>query len=145
MLRLACRFNRTVPDLVDQRHVLLWQRLESAKHRVVRTLLSLGLPIRAWSEEAGGLGLTFSTQANVLPTMDPVVRGPAGDRTIPLDVWRRGSGLRRSASAAPCRWPPRLPGMTRFSSPYTSTHPREDWAENPGACSTPSSLSRSAR
>src|ERR1700733_6775354 len=30
---LACRHNRTVPDLSDERNVTLWRRIETAKRR----------------------------------------------------------------------------------------------------------------
>lgn len=41
----ACRLNRTVPDLGMAGNLLLWQRLEAAKHRLVYGLLCLGLPL----------------------------------------------------------------------------------------------------
>jgi hypothetical protein len=41
----ACRLNRTIPDLGPPEHLLRWQRLEAAKHRLVYSLLRLGLPV----------------------------------------------------------------------------------------------------
>ena len=73
---LACRLNRTIPNLVDQRHVLLWQKLEFAKHRVVDGLTSLGLPLPTWADEPGrGLGFDFLDPADVAPAGEPVVSG----------------------------------------------------------------------
>ena len=42
---LACRHNRTVPDLSDPENRLNWQKLEIAKRRLFYTLLQLGLPL----------------------------------------------------------------------------------------------------
>jgi hypothetical protein len=44
-LCLACRLNRTIPDLSDPDNLYRWGRVESAKRRLIYTLLSLGLPI----------------------------------------------------------------------------------------------------
>ncbi len=41
----ACRLNRTIPDLGTADHLFRWQRLEAAKHRLVYSLLRLGLPV----------------------------------------------------------------------------------------------------
>ncbi len=41
----ACRLNRTIPDLSVGNNLTLWQRLEAAKHRVVYSILRLGLPL----------------------------------------------------------------------------------------------------
>ncbi|MBI1194766.1 MAG: hypothetical protein GC138_02820 [Gammaproteobacteria bacterium] len=44
---LACRLNRTIPDLSKPENLLRWQRLEAAKRRLIFSLLSLGLPLEA--------------------------------------------------------------------------------------------------
>jgi hypothetical protein len=54
----ACRLNRTIPNLDAAGNLLLWQRLEAAKHRLVYGLLRLGLPISNRFEDAER-GLTF--------------------------------------------------------------------------------------
>lgn len=41
---VACRHNRTVPDLSDQTNRLAWSKMEFAKHHLFYTLLRLGLP-----------------------------------------------------------------------------------------------------
>ena len=43
---LACRLNRTIPDLNSPANHQRWQRLESAKRRLLYTLFQLGLPAR---------------------------------------------------------------------------------------------------
>lgn len=41
----ACRHNRTVPDLSDAANIVAWRRMEVAKHRLIYTLMRLGLPL----------------------------------------------------------------------------------------------------
>lgn len=41
---VACRHNRTVPDLSVPSNLQAWTKMESAKHRLFYTLLKLGLP-----------------------------------------------------------------------------------------------------
>jgi len=41
----ACSLNRTIPDLSDPQHLAAWRAVESARKRLVYTLLRLGLPI----------------------------------------------------------------------------------------------------
>lgn len=71
---LACRLNRTIPNL-SPRHALLWQRLEFAKHRLVDGLMCLGLPLHSWAEQPGGLGFDFLAPEDVPFGGAPVVSG----------------------------------------------------------------------
>lgn len=57
-LCLACRMNRTIPDLRQARNRMLWGRMEMAKRRLLHTLLRLGLEIRSKPEDAQS-GLAF--------------------------------------------------------------------------------------
>ena len=41
----ACRHNRTVPDTSDPQNLQHWRKIEGAKHRLIYTLLRLGLPL----------------------------------------------------------------------------------------------------
>lgn len=54
----ACRLNRTIPNLSNPAHVLMWQRLEFAKHRLIYELMRLGLPLHAKSDQPE-VGLAF--------------------------------------------------------------------------------------
>lgn len=54
----ACRLNRTIPDLGEPWRLDAWQRLEAAKHRLVYSLMRLGLPLASKAEDAAG-GLAF--------------------------------------------------------------------------------------
>ena len=41
----ACVLNRTIPDIKQPENLRRWQRIEVAKHRLVYSLLRLGLPV----------------------------------------------------------------------------------------------------
>jgi hypothetical protein len=59
----ACRLNRTIPDLDSWQNQLRWQRLETAKHRLVYGLLRLGLPLTSKFDDPE-TGLAFDFLAN---------------------------------------------------------------------------------
>ncbi len=44
---LACRLNRTIPDLSQPENFVRWSRLERAKRRLLSNLLAHGLPLQA--------------------------------------------------------------------------------------------------
>lgn len=46
---LACRLNRTIPNLSQPDNPARWHKLEAAKRRLVAQLLTLGLPVQAAS------------------------------------------------------------------------------------------------
>ena len=55
-LCIACRLNRTIPDLSDPENRVLWRRIEVAKRRLVAQLLRLGLPVKSRvSEDPQGM------------------------------------------------------------------------------------------
>jgi hypothetical protein len=60
---LACRLNRTIPDLDSLENRLRWQRLETAKHRLVYGLLRLRLPLTSRFDDPE-IGLAFDFLAN---------------------------------------------------------------------------------
>jgi hypothetical protein len=66
----ACRHNRTIPDLSDQRNLVLWRRIEIAKRRLFYSLLRLRLPLRNKTDAPTGLAFDF-----LAPTRDPVMTG----------------------------------------------------------------------
>jgi hypothetical protein len=47
----ACNLNRTIPDLSKPENLGRWQLIEAAKHRVVYSLLRLGLPVISKAED----------------------------------------------------------------------------------------------
>ncbi|MGN7740011.1 zinc-binding metallopeptidase family protein [Pseudomonas sp. 22526] len=60
ILCVACRLNRTIPDLGVAENPERWRKVEIAKRRLVAQLVSLGLPLIAKTEdEAAGLAFDF--------------------------------------------------------------------------------------
>lgn len=55
----ACRHNIAIPDLSVPANVVLWRKMEEAKHQLLYTLLRLGLPLRDRSQDPEGLGFEF--------------------------------------------------------------------------------------
>lgn len=75
----CCRHNRTVPDLTLPENLVLWRRIEAAKHRLVDTLNALGLPLPTKAEEPE-TGLAFDVLDAEGPAPDgngPVMTGHA--------------------------------------------------------------------
>jgi hypothetical protein len=60
----ACRHNAVVPDLTVPENLPLWQRLETAKHRLIYTLDRLGLP-----HDPEELTFSFLADENGQPAM----------------------------------------------------------------------------
>ena len=56
---VACRLNRTIPDLSTFRNHDLWVRLEKEKRRLVYSLLRLKLPCEPRQEDQYGLNFDF--------------------------------------------------------------------------------------
>jgi hypothetical protein len=57
---LACRHNRTVPDLTVAGNDVLWRKIETAKHRLFYSLLRLNLPLENRSDDPEhGLAFDF--------------------------------------------------------------------------------------
>jgi zinc-ribbon domain/Putative zinc-binding metallo-peptidase len=50
-LCIACRLNRTIPNLDDADNARSWGRIEIAKRRLVSELLALGLPVKSKVDE----------------------------------------------------------------------------------------------
>lgn len=70
---LACRHNRTVPDLSLEANLAAWRKMELAKHRLFYTLLRLQLPTPNRADDPqGGLVFDFLT--------DPA--GPDGTKVM---------------------------------------------------------------
>ena len=54
----ACRHNRTIPNLADPNDMLLWRKLETAKHRLFYSLIRLGVRLTNRVDDPGE-GLVF--------------------------------------------------------------------------------------
>jgi hypothetical protein len=58
-LCIACRHNRTIPDLSLPENLPNWRKIEFAKHRLFYTLLKLRLPLATKPEDPDGLAFDF--------------------------------------------------------------------------------------
>jgi len=56
---VACRHNRTIPNLSQPRNQEHWRRIEIAKHRLFYSLTRLHLPLTTRTEDPDGLGFDF--------------------------------------------------------------------------------------
>ena len=56
---IACRLNRTIPNLDDADNVRYWAKIEAAKRRLVAQLVALELPVRSKVNEDPERGLMF--------------------------------------------------------------------------------------
>ena len=56
---IACRLNRTIPDMDDADNARYWAAIEAAKRRLVAQLLALGLPVRSGVTDDPECGLMF--------------------------------------------------------------------------------------
>lgn len=56
---VACRHNRTVPDLAIPVNLSKWRKVEMAKHRLIYSLLRLKLPLESNEDREGGLCFDF--------------------------------------------------------------------------------------
>jgi hypothetical protein len=71
----ACRLNNTIPDLNNSERFAAWQKLEIAKHRLVYTLLRLGLTVgEKTGDSAEGLAFDFLSENG---NQDKVIMGHA--------------------------------------------------------------------
>ncbi|CAN5804437.1 putative zinc-binding metallopeptidase [soil metagenome] len=57
-LCVACRKNRTIPELGSERNLMLWGRMEMAKRRLLYTLLRLGIKLPSQKDNPK-IGLAF--------------------------------------------------------------------------------------
>jgi hypothetical protein len=61
---LACRHNRTIPDISDPVNLERWRKMEFAKHRLFYTLIALRLPLKNLQEDPEhGLAFDFLAEA----------------------------------------------------------------------------------
>ena len=60
----ACRHNKTIPDLSIPQNLELWRKMEAAKHRLIYSLLKLGLPLQNQADDPErGLVFEFLSEA----------------------------------------------------------------------------------
>jgi hypothetical protein len=75
-LCIACRLNRTIPDLNDPDNARYWGAIEAEKRRLVSQLLALGLTVKSKIGEDPERGLMFDFLRSP-PNGPPVMTGHA--------------------------------------------------------------------
>ena len=78
---IACRHNRTVPDLGKEPNKHLWQQMEYAKHRLFYTLMALKLPLITRTEDPNE-GLIFEFKEDQSENNRVMTGHDHGDITI---------------------------------------------------------------
>lgn len=90
----ACRHNRIVPDLGNERNVQLWRKLEDAKHRLIDELLALSLPLKTKTEdEETGLAFDMLDADARDPDAPPIMIGHA-DGVVTLAIHEADDAVR---------------------------------------------------
>jgi hypothetical protein len=84
-LCVACRLNRTIPDLDVPDFFSRWRQLEAAKHRLVYTLLRLKMPLVSQAEDPEK-GLAFDFLANPDDPGAPRVLTGHADGLITINI-----------------------------------------------------------
>jgi hypothetical protein len=84
LLCIACRLNRTIPDLSVADNARLWGRLEAAKRRVVSSLMALDLPVESRVDQDTGRGLAFDFLRS--PVEGPRVLTGHADGVITINI-----------------------------------------------------------
>lgn len=91
----ACRLNRTIPNLSEGDNLERWQRLETAKRRLIYSLLALGLPVVDKNQDSErGLAFDFLAASD-----EPVLTGHAGG-VITINISEADSVVREQTRVA---------------------------------------------
>ena len=72
---MACRHNRTIPDLSQPQNLARWRKIEFAKHRLFYTLLKLRLPLTTQAGRSERARFRFFGGARRPFTEPPVMTG----------------------------------------------------------------------
>ncbi|MEO0796574.1 MAG: putative zinc-binding peptidase [Verrucomicrobiota bacterium] len=92
----CCELNRTIPNLEIPKNLYAWRKLESAKHRLVYSLLRLGLPVAAKKDgDKDSKGILFDFLADI-DGEEPVLTGHANG-VITVNVAEADSVHREAA------------------------------------------------
>lgn len=95
-LCLACRLNRTIPNLDDETGPGFWREIEVAKRRLVSQLLALGLPV-ASKEADPERGLAFDLLRS--PPDGPAVMTGHANGLITINVEEADDAIRERIRA----------------------------------------------
>lgn len=81
---IACDLNRTIPPLINPEYKERWDKIESAKHRLVYALLRLNLPIRKKINDSID-GIAFNFMADLSPDEKIMTGHDLGVITLNID------------------------------------------------------------
>jgi hypothetical protein len=81
---IACRLNRTIPDLEDQDNARYWRAIEGAKRRLVSQLIAMDLPVRSKVHDDPERGVMFDFLRS--PPQGPQVMTGHASGLITLNV-----------------------------------------------------------
>lgn len=85
-LCIACRLNRTIPDLSQGNNLMLWSKIETEKRRLIYSLLALQLPLVPTDPDAPQLAFDFLAEtAATFSESERVLTGHA-DGLITLNI-----------------------------------------------------------
>ena len=84
LMCIACRLNRTIPDLSVAENGVLWGRLEAAKRRLVSSLLALDLPVASRVDQDPERGVAFDFLHS--PAQGPRVLTGHADGIITVNI-----------------------------------------------------------
>lgn len=93
-LCVACRLNRTIPDLSIDNNLYLWTKIEMEKRRLIYSLLEFSLPLAPSEPEEPQLAFDFLAETNLLSgEAGPVITGHANG-LITLNINEADSSIR---------------------------------------------------
>ncbi len=98
-LCLACRHNRTIPDLSVEENLVHWRACEAAKHHLFYSLLKLGLPL-ATRVEQPEWGLAFDFLAEAPDGAAPKIMTGHDNGVITLNLAEADDGHREQLRVA---------------------------------------------
>lgn len=81
----ACELNRTIPLLTNINNQQKWQRIETAKHRMVYSLLRLQLPVKPKINENETEGIAFDFIGDHSPTEKVLTGHDNGNITLNIE------------------------------------------------------------
>jgi hypothetical protein len=82
---VACRHNRTIPDISIPNNLVAWRKIEAAKHRLLYSLLKLQLPL-GQSRDGPDARLTFDFLSRLSQSTSPKIMTGHDNGLITLAV-----------------------------------------------------------
>ena len=90
----ACELNRTIPELGSVTNQQKWKRIEVAKHRLVYSLLKLGLTVKSKTNAGDIEGIAFDFMADTSPDERVMTGHDNGVITLNIEEADEGERVR---------------------------------------------------